>query len=164
MPRPARSALLLVPAGFLALLVLAALAVDQARILGVRRELLDLSASIAADAVAASLDPDAYHRGGDLVAAEARGRELLDEQLAARGLTGRVSGTITVRDGSGGPSISVALTTSTTSMFARFAPGGWRPHGGQSGLVGDARHVLTRSATAPGGSPTTRPMAAQSEV
>ena len=54
------------PAGFLALLVLAALAVDQARILGVRRELLDLSASIAADAVAASLDPDAYHRGGDL--------------------------------------------------------------------------------------------------
>ena len=119
------SALLLVPAGFLALLVLAALAVDQARILGVRRELLDLSASIAADAVAASLDPAAYPRGGDLDAAEARGRELLPEQLAARGLTGRVSGTITVRDGSGGPSISVALTTSTTSMFARFAPGGW---------------------------------------
>ena len=119
------SALLLVPAGFLALLVLAALAVDQARILGVRRELLDLSASIAADAVAASLDPDAYHQGGELVAAEARGRELLDEQLAARGLTTRVSGTITVRDGAGGPSISVALTTSTTSMFARLAPGGW---------------------------------------
>ena len=39
-----------IPAGFLALLVLAALAVDQARVLGARRELLDLSASIAADA------------------------------------------------------------------------------------------------------------------
>jgi hypothetical protein len=119
------SALLLIPAGFLALLVLAALAIDQARIFGVRRELLDLSASIAADAVAASLDADAYHADGDLVATEARGRELLEEQLAARGLSDRVGGDVVIRGGAGGPIVEVSLWTSTTSLFARFAPGGW---------------------------------------
>ena len=55
----------------------------------------------------------------------ARGRELLDEQLAARGLTGRVTGSVVVRNGAGGPIVEVALETSTTSLFARLAPGGW---------------------------------------
>jgi hypothetical protein len=119
------SALLLIPAGFIALLVLAALAFDQARLFGIRRELLDISASTASDAAAAILDRGAYYENGQLTAGSVGGQALLDEQLAVRGLTGRVSGTVRVRNEPGGPVVIVELTTTATSLFARMAPGGW---------------------------------------
>ena len=121
----AGSALLLIPAGFLALLVLAALAFDQARVLGMRRELLDISASTASDTAAAALDSGTYDQSGNLLTAQSRGQSLLDDQLAARGLAGQVSGRVLLQEGPSGPTVLVELSTTATSLFARMAPGGW---------------------------------------
>jgi hypothetical protein len=117
--------LLLIPAGFLALLVLAALAFDQARVLGMRRELLDIAGSTASDAAAATLDRGSYYHSGGLVGALSAGQLLLDEQLSTRGLTGRVTGRVLLADGPDGPTVVVELTATATSLFARMAPGGW---------------------------------------
>lgn len=120
------SALLLVPAGFLALVVLATLAFDQARVFGARRELLDVAASAANDVAAVALDRSAYYEGGRVATVQQRGEALVAEELAARGLEDRVRARVAVRESGGGPEVVVKLETEVASVFGRAAPGGWR--------------------------------------
>jgi hypothetical protein len=118
-----------VPAGFVAFLVLAALAFDQSRLLAARRQLIDVAASAANDAVAVSLDQDAYRTAGAgglaprLVAGRAEAE--VAASLAARGLTD-VRAVVTIDDANGTPRVVVRLESELTTVFARLAPGGYR--------------------------------------
>jgi hypothetical protein len=122
------SALLLIPAGFVAFLVLAALAFDQSRLFAVRRQLIDVAASAANDAVAAAVDQGAYRAGdGGALAprlAVNRAETEVAAALAARGLDD-VRWTVAVDDGGGPPRVVVRLEADLSTLFARIAPGGY---------------------------------------
>lgn len=119
------SAVLLLPAGFVALLVLAAIAVDQSRLFAARRQLLDVAASAANDAVAASVDESAYRRGEGAALAAARAESEVRASLAGHGLAGRVQSHVTTQQGPSGPQVIVRLESHEPTVFARLAPGGY---------------------------------------
>ncbi|MEA3215505.1 MAG: hypothetical protein QOJ19_1661 [Acidimicrobiia bacterium] len=119
------SAVLLLPAGFVALLVLAAIAVDQSRLFAARRQLLDVAASAANDAVAASLDESAYRRGEGAALAAVRASSEVRASLAAHGLADRVRSQVSLREGPAGPEVIVRLESDEPTVFARLAPGGY---------------------------------------
>lgn len=120
------SALLLLPAGFVALLVLAAIAVDQSRLFAARRQLLNVAASAANDAVAAGLDESAYRRGVGAALAAGRAESEVDAALAAHGLVNRVRRQVTVGEGPRGPEVTVRLEAEEPTLFARLAPGDYK--------------------------------------
>ena len=118
------SALLLVPAGFVALLVLAAIAVDQSMLFGARRQLIDAAASAANDAAAVAVDERAYRGSGGIPVTSARAEAGVAAALAARDMDDVVR-SVTVADGPDGPEVVVRLETELPSVFARLAPGGY---------------------------------------
>jgi hypothetical protein len=118
------SALLLVPAGFVALLVLAAVAVDQSMLFAARRQLIDVAASAANDAAAVAVDEAAYRGSGGTPVTSARAEAGVAAALAARGMDD-VLRSVTVTDGPDGPEVVVRLETELHSVFARLAPGGY---------------------------------------
>lgn len=120
------SALLLLPAGFVAFLVLAAIAVDQSRLFAARRQLLDVAASAANDAVAAAIDEASYREGHGAVLSTAQVEAEVRSSLAAHGLIDRVRPQVTIRNGPGGPVVTVQLESDQPTLFAGLAPGGYR--------------------------------------
>jgi uncharacterized membrane protein len=119
------SAVLLLPAGFVALLVLAAIAVDQSRLFAARRQLLDVAASAANDAVAAAVDESAYRQGRGAILSTDQAESEVRSSLAAHGLTNRVRPQVAVRQGPAGPEVTVQLESEEPTLFARLAPGGY---------------------------------------
>jgi hypothetical protein len=124
MRRERGSALLLVPAAFVALLVLAAVAVDQSMLFAARRQLIDAAASAANDAAAVAVDEGLYRDTGVATPAIARAEAAVAAALAARGIDD-VESSVTLDDGPDGPEVVVRLETELPSIFARLAPGGY---------------------------------------
>ena len=116
---------MLIPAGFVALLVLAAIAVDQSMLFAARRQLLDVAASAANDAAAVAVDEGTYRQGGPPAPIANRAEAAVADALSARGLD-EVVATVEVTEGPDGPRVVVRLETSLRSVFARLAPGGYR--------------------------------------
>jgi hypothetical protein len=123
-PKERGSAILLVPAGFVALLVLAAIAVDLSMLFAARRQLIDIAASAANDAATVAVDEGAYRQGGNAVPSLSRAEAAVAGALAARGLDDVVA-SVEVLEGSDGPRVVVSLETELRSVFARMAPGGY---------------------------------------
>lgn len=119
------TALMLMPAGVLIVLILGALAVDSAILFLGERELADLTAAAANDAATAALDPDAFYKCGRL---------RLDEdqaQSVARAVTTvRTSDAVTLTDlaaavdnGATPPEITVTATGTVRLIFTPAVPG-----------------------------------------
>ena len=119
------SALLLIPAAFVALLVLGAIAVDQSMVFASRRELIDVAASAANDAAAVALDQSAYRGSAAPTMSLARAEAAVGEALAARGRDDVVA-SVRIDDADDGPRVVVRLEVELRSVFARLAPGGYR--------------------------------------
>ena len=117
------TALLLVPAGFLILMVLAAVAFDVSRLYVARRELVDVAASAASDVAAQSLDPDAYRTDGQLRWSQARAEAAVARSLASQGLTGRVRADVALVAAPEGSRVQVTLETDVSWLFAHGVPG-----------------------------------------
>jgi len=117
------SALLLMPAGLLIVVLLAAVAFDVSRLYLARRELVDVAASAASDIAAEAIDPAAYLASGELRWSQARADAALREALARRGLEGDVRGSVSLGAGSS-PQVEVVLEADVRWLFARGLPGG----------------------------------------
>ena len=76
------SALMLVPAGVLVLLVLAAIAIDSAAILLAQRELANQTAAVANDITTLALDDDALYGAGTVTIDAGRASEFVERALA----------------------------------------------------------------------------------
>ena len=144
------SALMLMPAGVLIVLILGALAVDSAILFLGERELADLSAAAANDAATAALDPEAFYRCGRLRLDQDRA------QAVARAVTAaRTSDAVTLTDlaavvdnAAAPPEITVTASGTVRLIFTPAVPGTSR-----------TRTVSARSTAVPqspdGGIPTT---------
>lgn len=117
------SALLLVPAGLLIVVLLGAVAFDVSRLYLARRELVDIAASAANDIAAAAIEGAAYRSSGDLRWSQARAEAALGEALARRGLDGNVRGTVRLEAASS-PHVEVVLEADVRWLFAQGLPGG----------------------------------------
>ncbi len=111
------------PAGFLILMVLAAVAFDVSRLYMARRELVDVAASAASDVAGQSLDPDAYRTGGQLVWSQPRAEAAVARSLADQGLTGRVRAVVALVVAPEGSRVEVTLETDVPWLFAHGVPG-----------------------------------------
>ncbi|MBV9662271.1 MAG: hypothetical protein JO337_14055 [Acidimicrobiales bacterium] len=142
------SVLVLVPSGFLVLILLSALAVDSAVAYLAQQRLHDALTAAANDAVAAGLDNGTFYAGGALTldpatvqravcqtidAQRASGLQQLKVAVAISGLSIQVSGSATVSavfgralPGFGHRSVrstaGATLAASTSSAAARFGP------------------------------------------
>ncbi|MGI8574515.1 MAG: hypothetical protein ACR2MA_04065 [Egibacteraceae bacterium] len=120
------SALMLVPATVLILIVLAALAVDAAIVFSGERRIADAAAAAANDAAVAALSGAAFQRCGrlriDPSAAAAVARESFT--LSADGLEATPS--VTVRPGPTGEAVEVGVSAQGTveTIFSPALPGG----------------------------------------
>jgi Flp pilus assembly protein TadG len=114
------SALLLVPAGILIVLLLGSIAVDLSLVHLTRQEAADAAAAAADDTVTAALDQDALRARGVYVIDERRARQVTAEVLDARGLATTVSAADVVVDGD---TVTVTLTVPVRYVFARGVPG-----------------------------------------
>lgn len=83
----AGSALMLVPAGFLILVLLAVLSVDVAMSYLGRRELFDMAAAAANDAAVVGIDQDEYYRCGRVQLDRDVARKAVAESLARRSVS-----------------------------------------------------------------------------
>ena len=120
----AGSAMMLVPATFLALIVFGALAFDLSRIWVTKRQLLDVAASAANDAAALAVSPDAYRSGAGPTLSDARATAIAAEVAQAAGVADGIDIEAHVIGGST-PRVEVVVRTEVHSLFARMAPGGW---------------------------------------
>lgn len=114
------SALLLMPAAVLVVLVLGAIAVDAAVAFLAERELAAAAAAAANDAATAGLDEDALRRGGGY-----RLDPALVEAAVARALTARGVDPATAVDVAVvGTEVRVTLTGEAELVFSPSIPGG----------------------------------------
>lgn len=129
-PEPARgrgergSAVLLVPAGLLIVVLLAAVAVDVSRLYLARRELVDIAASAASDIAAAAIEPGPYLASGELHWSQARAEAALEDALARRGLADDVRASVALAGRSPSTQVEVVLEVDVRWLFARGLPGG----------------------------------------
>lgn len=115
------SVLALVPAGFLVLMVLAALAVDSAVAYLGQQKLHDTLAAAATDAATAGLDSGSFYRGGTLVLDPAQVARTACLSIAAQdhaGLRG-----LRVWMGVDGTSVVLTATATVEPVFGRVVPG-----------------------------------------
>lgn len=118
------TALLLVPAGFVVLLVLAAITFDFAHLYLAKRELTAVAEAAANDAVTVGVDPAQLRAGGGVHLDPARVALAVEEALAAHG---RDLTILDVRSEIVGDTrVEVAVTASISYVFARAVPGGPR--------------------------------------
>lgn len=120
------SALMLVPASVLVLLVLSALAVDAAIVFSAERRLADAAAAAANDAAVVALSAEAFQRCGRLRVDRAAAAMAARSGFfaAASGLA--ASPTVTVRSGARGEQVEVVVTARGTvaALFSSALPGG----------------------------------------
>lgn len=76
---------MLVPAGFVILVLLAVLSIDTALQYLARKELADIAASAANDAAVVGIDEDEYYRCGRIVLVEEQAQDAADQTAARRG-------------------------------------------------------------------------------
>lgn len=116
------STLLLYPAAFMVILVLAAIAVDLSMIHLARRELLR-SASQAADDGAAMLDADAIRSSSFDTLDLDRAREVVVVEMAAQRLPGDLIGSPRVDAGPRPGTVAVTATMRIEHVFSSVVPG-----------------------------------------
>lgn len=115
----AGSALLLVPAGVLVLVILASLALDAAVVFTAQRQLADAASAAANDAVTAALDEASFYDCGALRVDAARARQVGLASVAARSADiVAASAQVTVGSAAGGrPTVTVQLDGHATTVF-----------------------------------------------
>ena len=118
------SVLLLMPAGVLIVIILAAITVDLSHLYLERRELLSATSAAANDAASAAVDIEAIRSGAGLEDAVDPGAAIAQAQatLAAQGVTGAADVRL-VNDG-GRLGVRVSVTRSVEYVFAPAVPGG----------------------------------------
>ena len=123
------SALILMPAGVLILLVLAAMTIDGAATFLAQRHLSDTADAIANNAATSALDTEAFRMGGsidnptldlDPVKAQAIADRIVSNIQGKNGLRD-VSATVTVDSSS--PTVEVSVTGTVELVFADVIPG-----------------------------------------
>lgn len=119
------SALLLLPAAVVALVVFGSIAFDLSRLWVARRELTDVASSAANDAAAIAVEPGVYRDGAGIALSDARADQVVAEVIAANGLTGRVVGDAQVLLDGPYPRVVVTMQVDVRSLFARSLPEGW---------------------------------------
>lgn len=127
------SSLLLFPAAVLIVLVLGAIAVDLSAVHLAKREVLDLAASAANDAVTAGLDHGHYRTTGEYVVDPALAAAAVDRAVAANDPSGATT-VLAVTVGPGPADITVELSTTAHPVFAPALPG----YGGPTTVTGSA--------------------------
>jgi hypothetical protein len=116
---------MLVPAGFLVVLVLASIAVDMALVQLRQRQAVDLAAAAANDAATAAAEDVRRHGAGDLRVSQPAAEDVVDRIVAADELAPLVVGAPVVTvDGN---RIEVELAVRADYLFAAVVPGA--PHG-----------------------------------
>lgn len=118
------SALMLMPAGVLVVLVLGALAVDTAILFLGERELADLSAAAANDAATAALSEGSFYECGRLQLDEQRAAEVADVVARARASDAMtVTGIdVGVRNDLDPPQVTVAAAGTVRLVFTPALP------------------------------------------
>lgn len=119
------SALMLMPAGVLIVLILGALAVDSAILFLGERELADLTASAANDAATAAISEASFYECGRLQLDEQRAREVAGTVAQAR-ISDAVTLTgidIDVRNDVAPPEVTVAAAGTVRLLFTPALPG-----------------------------------------
>jgi hypothetical protein len=114
------SALLLMPAAVLVVIVLASIAVDMALVHLRQRQALDLAASAANDAVSAGTDPVLVRRG-ETGLDPAAARRRVERAVAVSDLAGDLAGPPVLHVGD--DRVEVELTVRADHLFARAIPG-----------------------------------------
>ena len=122
------SALLLMPAGVLVVMVLGALAVDSAVLFLGERELADLTAAAANDAATAALDAESFYDCGSLQLDEMRAQEVVRAVVGARSSDAvEVSGvSVAVSNELTQPEVTVAAHGTVHLVFTPAVPGAAR--------------------------------------
>lgn len=114
------SALALVPAGFLVLIILAAIAVDSAVAFLGQRQLGDAVAAAANDAAAAAISNSSFYRGGQINIDPAVAALVVCQSIKAQGSNLQH---LQVSIAVAGPVIAVRATASVQEVFGRALPG-----------------------------------------
>jgi Flp pilus assembly protein TadG len=112
--------MMLVPAGFLILMLLAAIAVDSAGAFLGQRQLTDALSAAANDAATAGLDNRAYYATGAIVLAPGASGLAVCRSLAAQGVGDLHQ--LRVDIAVAGPTIEVRGTAEVDAVFGRLIP------------------------------------------
>lgn len=112
---------MLVPAGFLVLMLLAGVAVDSAVAYQAQLELKDALSAAANDAVAAGLDDRAFYGTGTVTLDPALVASVVCQSVAAQGL-GTLHG-LRLSVALGDRSVRVAGSATVNAVFGRMVPG-----------------------------------------
>lgn len=115
------SVLMLVPAGFLVLLLLAALAVDSAVAYQAHDQLRDAVSAAANDSVAAGLDSTAFYSGAGLTLDPGQVDLVVCRAMAAQDLASLHGMRIAVAVS--GAAVRVTASASVNAVFGRIVPG-----------------------------------------
>ena len=118
----AGSSLLLYPAAIMVVLVLGAIAVDLSAVHLAKRQVLDLAASAANDAVTAGLDQATFRSTGEYVIDPVLAAEAAARTVAANDPDGSTT-IVAVVAGPGPGQVTVELSTPATQVFAKALPG-----------------------------------------
>lgn len=132
------SALMLMPAAVLIVMVLAAITMDLSLVHLGRRELVAAAEAAANDATTYGLDESAYRRGGGYTIDPLRAHAAVMQALAARGLLDELTEPpklVIV-----GATIEVSLAMQVDYVFARALPGG--PHSTTVSTTGSASPIV----------------------
>ena len=124
------SVLALVPAGFLVLVVLAAIAVDGAVGLLGQRQCADLAAAIANDVAGAGVSSSAFYRGGAVVVDPVAAERTACAVVSATGSGGVQQ--VRVALAVDGPSVTVSVSGVVAPVFGRRLPGAERRVGAEA--------------------------------
>ena len=116
------SALMLMPAAVLIVLVLGAIAVDLSVVHLAHRDLVDVAASAANDAATDGLDPDTFHRTGRYELDQTRATAAVERSLTVHQLAGRAT-IVRVVQGPGPDQVTVELEVPVDYLFAKALPG-----------------------------------------
>jgi hypothetical protein len=116
------SALMLMPAAVMVVIVLGAIAFDLSLVHLGEREVLNAASAAANDAVTFGLDEETLRRDGRYQLDPVRVEEAVRRSLDARGVAGELTGVDITPVGADG--VAVTLTMSVEYVFARALPGG----------------------------------------
>ena len=122
------TALMLMPAGVLIVLVLGALAVDSAILFLGERELADLTAAAANDAATVAIDEEMFYRCGRLRLVDDEAAQVAGTVSAARASDAVTNVQIAaqVDNGASPPQVTVSATGTVRLVFTPALPGGTR--------------------------------------
>lgn len=110
------SALMLMPAAVLVVLMMLGIAVDESRVFLARRELVDLAATAANDAATRGLDEAHFRAEGTFVLSEAAVERSVAATLATASLSVPVERSEVTLDAAG-PSVTVTLSADVAPLF-----------------------------------------------